>query len=144
MRFDVDHGPNATTTRTMMWVNGQLAFSEQTGVPAVRNWITLSAGVPVVVRIEYERTRGVGTATRVRWESSAELTRTVPTVQLWPLSATPRYVQGDLNLDGVIDGADLAQVLVLWGNPQPPLPDISGDGVFGGDDLAIVLANWGV
>jgi hypothetical protein len=35
-------------------------------------------------------------------------------------------------------------VLVLWGNPQPPLPDISGDGVFGGDDLAIVLANWGV
>ena len=144
MRFDVDHGPNATTTRTMMWVNGQLAFSEQPGVPAVRNWITLSAGVPVVVRIEYERTRGVGTATRVRWESTAEFTRTIPSVQLWPLSATPRYVQGDLNLDGVIDGSDLAQVLVLWGNPQPPLPDLSGDGVFGGDDLAIVLANWGL
>ena len=143
MRFDVDHGPNATTTRTMMWVNGQLAFSEQPGVPAVRNWITLSAGVPVVVRIEYERTRGVGTATRVRWESSAELTRTIPTVQLWPLSATPRYLQGDVNLDGTIDGSDLSQVLTLWGLPQPPLPDLSGDGVFSGEDLATVLANWG-
>jgi hypothetical protein len=85
----------------------------------------------------------VGTATRVRWESTAELTRTIPAAQLWPLTQTPRYLQGDLNLDGLIDGADLAQVLVLWGNPQPPLPDISGDGVFGGDDLAIVLANWG-
>ena len=51
---------------------------------------------------------------------------------------------GDLDGSGTVDGSDLAQVLVLWGNPQPPLPDLSGDGVFGGDDLAIVLANWGV
>jgi hypothetical protein len=124
-------------------VNGQLAYSEQPGSTVVRNWISLTAGVPVVMRLEYERTRGVGTATRVRWESSAELTRTIPTVQLWPLSATPRYLQGDVNLDGTIDGSDLSQVLTLWGVPQPPLPDLSGDGVFSGEDLATVLASWG-
>jgi hypothetical protein len=93
MRFDVDHGPNATTTRTQLWVNGQIAYSEQPGSPVVRTGISLAAGVPVVMRLEYERTRGVGTSTRVRWESSAELTRTIPAVQLWPLSETPRSLR---------------------------------------------------
>ncbi|MDG2029581.1 MAG: hypothetical protein P8J45_01110, partial [Phycisphaerales bacterium] len=51
-------------------------------------------------------------------------------------------VRGDLNLDGCIDGADLAQLLSLWGLPNPPIGDLNGDLVIDGLDLGTLLANW--
>lgn len=54
---------------------------------------------------------------------------------------------GDLDLDGVVDPADLAIILGNWGPcPAPPescLADLNGDGIVGPADLAIVLGNWG-
>ena len=54
---------------------------------------------------------------------------------------------GDINLDGIVDAADLAIVLGNWGPcPDPPDPciaDLNGDGIVGPADLAIVLGNWG-
>ena len=142
MRFDVDHGNNYTTAATRLWVNGALAYQEIPGTTTVRPWINLSAGVPVVMRLEYDRTRGTGLPTRVRWESAQEFTTVIPAAQLHGLSETPAYLAGDLNLDGLVDGADLVKVLSYWGAPAPPMPDITGDGVFDGSDLAVVLANW--
>ena len=51
-------------------------------------------------------------------------------------------VRGDLNLDGVVDGADLALLLGTWGT-NDPASDLGGDGVVGGADLGVLLSNWG-
>jgi hypothetical protein len=61
---------------------------------------------------------------------------------------------GDLDCDGVVDSADLAQLLAQWGPcaPSPPAPlpggegclaDFTADGVIDAADLAELLANWG-
>jgi hypothetical protein len=50
---------------------------------------------------------------------------------------------GDLNLDGVIDGIDLAFLLASWGSSGSTLGDIDGDGDVDGTDLAFLLARWG-
>lgn len=54
----------------------------------------------------------------------------------------PRDCAGDLNSDGVVDGADLLRVLAGWGTPAAPA-DITGDGVADGVDLLRILSNWG-
>ena len=48
---------------------------------------------------------------------------------------------GDLNGDGVVNGADLGSLLAQWG--QPGTGDLNGDGIVGGADIGIMLANWG-
>ena len=48
---------------------------------------------------------------------------------------------GDLNADGIVDGADLGILLFGWGGSTQS--DINGDGTTDGSDLAILLGNWG-
>ncbi len=51
---------------------------------------------------------------------------------------------GDLDDDGLVDAADLAQVLAAWG-PAPGSPaDLDGDDDVAASDLAMLLAAWGV
>jgi formylglycine-generating enzyme required for sulfatase activity len=50
--------------------------------------------------------------------------------------------RGDLNLDGLVDGQDLAILLGLWGQVDPPFGDFDGDGLIGSGDLAFLLAAW--
>jgi len=47
---------------------------------------------------------------------------------------------GDLNGDGVVDGADLGILLNNWGGRG--LGDLNGDGTIDGADLGILLNNW--
>ncbi len=49
---------------------------------------------------------------------------------------------GDLNLDGVIDGADLGILLVNWGGVGP-LGDLDNNSSIDGGDLGIMLVRWG-
>ncbi|HMN95507.1 MAG TPA: hypothetical protein PKC43_04715 [Phycisphaerales bacterium] len=51
-------------------------------------------------------------------------------------------VPGDLNGDGVVDGADLGILLSLFGTAGP-LGDLNGDGVVDGADLGALLGLWG-
>lgn len=51
-------------------------------------------------------------------------------------------VLGDLNGDGIVNGADLALVLGSWGACAGCPADLNGDGVVDGADLAVVLGNW--
>lgn len=143
MRFDVDHGHNYTSAATRLWVDGQLVYETGTGIPTSRPWITLSGGVPVSMRLEFDRTRGTGLPTRVRWESTQEFTTVIPATQLEGLESSDAYLAGDLNLSGAIDGSDLAVLLTYWNMPKPPLPDLTGDGIFDGGDLATLLSHWG-
>ncbi len=45
--------------------------------------------------------------------------------------------------DDAVNGADLAQVLSLWGPCSDCAADLTGDGQVNGSDIAIVLSNWG-
>jgi hypothetical protein len=50
---------------------------------------------------------------------------------------------GDLNDDGVVNGADLAILLGEWGKCPGCVADLNDDGVVNGADLAILLGAWG-
>lgn len=49
-------------------------------------------------------------------------------------------VFGDLNGDGVVNGADLGLLLANWG--QPGSSDLNHDGTTNGADLGLLLASW--
>lgn len=48
----------------------------------------------------------------------------------------------DLNGDGFVNGADLAELLANWGPCPGCAADLNGDGDVNGADLADLLANW--
>ena len=48
----------------------------------------------------------------------------------------------DLDANGTVDGADLAELLAAWG-PQGGKADLNADGQVDGADLAELLARWG-
>ena len=52
---------------------------------------------------------------------------------------------GDLNLDGVVNGADLGLLLGAWGpcSSSPCTGDLNTDGVVNGADLGLLLGAWG-
>jgi formylglycine-generating enzyme required for sulfatase activity len=50
---------------------------------------------------------------------------------------------GDLNDDGVINGADLGQLLAAWGPCESCAADLNMNGVVDGVDLGVQLGNWG-
>ncbi|MEY3142782.1 MAG: hypothetical protein RLY21_1275 [Planctomycetota bacterium] len=49
---------------------------------------------------------------------------------------------GDLNGDGLVNGADLAELLAAWGACAGCAADLDGDGSVGAADLSILLAAW--
>ncbi|MBX3356617.1 MAG: hypothetical protein KF724_13045 [Phycisphaeraceae bacterium] len=58
---------------------------------------------------------------------------------------TASGVPGDLNNDGVVNGADLALLLGAWGlcgGDPCCVADLNGDGIVSGADIAILLGNW--
>ena len=54
------------------------------------------------------------------------------------------YKLGDLNLNGVVDGADVSILLGWWGIPNPLFGDLNGDNVVNAFDLGILLGRFGV
>jgi hypothetical protein len=49
-------------------------------------------------------------------------------------------ILGDLNGDGLVNGADLGTLLGAWGTPGPG--DFNGDGIVNGADLGTLLGAW--
>ncbi len=49
---------------------------------------------------------------------------------------------GDINADGVIDGADLGLLLAAWGSCSACDEDLNQDGAVDGADLGLLLAVW--
>jgi hypothetical protein len=61
-------------------------------------------------------------------------------------SLEPSSPLGDLNGDGVVDGADLLILLSQWGacrDADDCPADLNNDGTVDGADLLVLLANWG-
>ena len=48
----------------------------------------------------------------------------------------------DLNLDGIVDGRDLVQIIGAWGN-SGGAEDLNGDGLVDATDLTILIGSWG-
>ncbi|MGA1466671.1 MAG: M14 family metallopeptidase [Phycisphaerales bacterium] len=57
------------------------------------------------------------------------------------IGCADRGTLGDLDGDGVVNGADLAVLLGGWGGAGAG--DLDGDGIVGGADLAVLLGAWG-
>ena len=51
---------------------------------------------------------------------------------------------GDVNGDGIVDGADLAAILGAWGKCTDCPEDVDGNGIVDGADLAAILGSWGL
>jgi formylglycine-generating enzyme required for sulfatase activity len=58
-------------------------------------------------------------------------------------AARAQSCAGDLNGDGVINGADLGQLLAAWGPCGSCAADVNANGVVDGADLGVQLGNWG-
>lgn len=63
----------------------------------------------------------------------------IDNVAIEPLNPT---VVGDVNADGLVDGADLAVLLGSWGRCAECPADLDGSGAVDGADLALMLGNW--
>jgi formylglycine-generating enzyme required for sulfatase activity len=57
--------------------------------------------------------------------------------------ASAQSCAGDLNDDGVINGADLGQLVAAWGPCESCAADLNANGVVDGADLGVQLGNWG-
>ncbi len=102
--------------------------------------IALEAGKHAV-RVEFfERGGGAGVIVRIQ---GGGLNKQVVPAAMWTHGgAVIEPSDGDLDGDGDVDAADLAELLAGWGCTDCPA-DIDGDGTAGPADLAILLANWG-
>jgi hypothetical protein len=108
--------------------------------------LTLAGGVPGQTYDEFEsqiRVNAPGTEISAVWQETD--TAGVTTVQFNTAIEKSPALPGDLNGDGLVDGADLALLLGAWG-PCPAKDecsaDIDGDGMVGGADLAVLLGGW--
>jgi len=57
------------------------------------------------------------------------------------LLTAPSAIVGDIDGNGIVDGADLGALLGAWGTSDPAA-DLDGDGTVGGGDLGLLLGNW--
>jgi hypothetical protein len=71
-------------------------------------------------------------------ESSQEHQAAIDWVQK-NLASPPCF--GDLNGDGIVDGADLGLLLGAW-DSDDPIADLNGDGIVDGADLGLLLGAW--
>ena len=56
-----------------------------------------------------------------------------------PLTLTP--IAGDANVDGIVNGQDIALVASNWLAPGPTA-DVNHDGIVNGQDIALMASNW--
>ena len=56
--------------------------------------------------------------------------------------AGPPGIPGDLNGDGLVDGADVGLLLAAWGVCPGCPEDLDDNGVVNGADLGLLLVNW--
>lgn len=73
----------------------------------------------------------------------------IGSIDTWTLSleidgaTCPAQCFGDINGDGIVDGADLGELLGAWGSNNPCI-DLNGSGDVDGADLGLLLGAWGV
>ena len=62
-------------------------------------------------------------------------------IAFWIPEAGDEPLVGDLNGDGLVNGADFGILLAAFGSSDPEA-DLDGSGMVGGGDIGVLLANW--
>ena len=122
------------------------------------NGSSVSETVQVILIDQFRRLRS---ADRFWYENDPELADLLPWLEqltlrelimnntpIGPDEIQPNVFQlpcePDLTGDGMVNGADLAALLIQWGSAGgASTADLNGDGVVNGSDLALLLSNWG-
>jgi hypothetical protein len=120
------------------WDDTFFAVPAGTAQAVVSVWYQTTSREYVEFLRDANVTDSTGQTLYALWESlgkSAPVNMDTASIQLQP--ANP----ADLNGDGVVNGADLGQLLGNWG--QPGVTDLNGDGTTDGADLGFLLGNWG-
>ena len=95
---------------------------------------------PLRADVDVDRTRGLTVGARVH-RAAIGLAGVVAAIAASAMAGGGDGCIADLNGDGRVDGADLAQLLGGWGQPGPT--DLNGSGTTDGADLSILLSSWG-
>lgn len=74
--------------------------------------------------------------------NACEIAAGAPDANLNGIPDSCESIAGDLDGNGLVNGADLARLLVNWGGSGAANGDLNGSGTIDGADLAILLVNW--
>ena len=123
--FSGDNSPDSESMRRI-----DLTQTVQSWVNGTPNW-----GIAILPQIISGNDDGID----IR---ASENTNTIlrPRLEVTFRSAV-QYRLGDLDRNGIVDGADLARLLNEWDRPSVCC-DLDNDGTVGGNDLGILLAHW--
>jgi hypothetical protein len=170
MRFFADSDPgDAPVLATMIEINGTevyipgggyqglvtVSYEAQLDIPAGTNVVVVYDSVPSTDGFSTIGVNALGEAlpTYIRSDSCGIADYTpysaigfsdtawVMDYKTWDGGGTDTCT-GDLNLDGVVGGADLTILLGSWATSDPAA-DLNGDGTVNGADLTIILSAWG-
>jgi hypothetical protein len=123
--FSGDNSPNSESMRRI-----DITQTVQSWVNGTPNW-----GVAILPQIISGNDDGID----IRSSENGNLILR-PRLEVTYRSAA-QYRAGDLNRDGIVDGADLARLLNEWGRPSVCC-DLDNDGTVGGNDLGQLLTDW--
>ena len=123
--FSGDNSPDSESMRRL-----DITQTVQSWVNGTPNW-----GIAILPQIISGNDDGID----IR---ASENTNTIlrPRLEVTFRSAV-QYRLGDLDRNGIVDGADLARLLNEWDRPSVCC-DLDNDGTVGGNDLGILLAHW--
>lgn len=98
--------------------------------------IALESGKHAIRSEFFERGGGAGFI--VSWAGPGVAKAIIP-ASAWSTGGVVN--RADINRDGIVNGADLASLLTMWGTSLPA-GDINQDGIIDGADLASLLSGW--
>ena len=128
-------------TTIIDWFNpGIVVFAEEHGLPAIEGATGMVIGK--VEGADGDDTWDVLQRSYMRVVSTKRSDIFVGSTDFTIIEGEDSGPVGDLNGDGIVNGADLALILASWGACPGCPADLNGDGVVDGGDLAFILANW--
>ena len=135
----VVYGPDMEVSRNI-GVNGNEPGEYAEGMTIAR----LGETGTVFLKVRADEFEGLDISDLVLFTESDNQLYPLTSVALRTVLESDAPCDGDVNGDGVIDGADLASLLGAWGKCEGCPEDIDGNGVVDGADLATVLGAWGL
>jgi len=142
----ISNGPTITPPANVVWNLPNLTGCVTTDDPGFATASSTCGGAPVItwVRSDGELTldapyRYIDSPITITWTATDDCGRTASANQ----TVTVLGCIADFNGDNIVNGADLALLLGLWGPSVDFVADLNCDGIVNGADLAILLGNWG-
>ena len=139
--------PFASTTPAVVAMTGTIAFTKSgitvTSQGSVNETVPVLAPPPLVNQpFDLPTVLPAGSVAHLLMNGTfSDGTSTTTATSSIVALGTPVARFGDLNGDGVVNGADLGLLLGAWGTPGPG--DLNGDGTVTGSDLGLLLGAWG-